>query len=204
MLNMQGMTDTRHRKTIKDFITAGGGNLDPGALAWCAAVTNAALQLHGIRGTTGPDRNMASSFANWGQGVDPAKAMKGDVALLPPQVRGSSGHVGMVAGTRWRGGKEEIEMIAGNTAHQMMDRWLPVERFAAIRRATEAEQMRQTLTSPQAPSTVNNSGGHTFHVDNRTDIQVAHADDGSHVPAMRHMIERQNADMVRNLGPSIR
>lgn len=115
-LKMQGVHEVTDRRMIMDYLKTGGQNLDPSQTAWCAAFVNSTLQQQGIKGT---GSFVATSFSEWGNRVNPADVIKGDVLV---QHRGrragaTGGHVGMATGrTKMVNGEMFIEMVGGNQA----------------------------------------------------------------------------------------
>lgn len=134
-LKMEGMHETRDRASIMKFMQAGGVSLDPSRAAWCAAFVNANLQLHGIRGS---GSQVATSFANWGQGVSPGAAAAGDVIVqMRHHLAGQTGgHVGLATGlTKMVQGHEMLQMIAGNTSNEVKKMWVDAQDDIRVRRA---------------------------------------------------------------------
>lgn len=85
--------------SINAFLRAHNQSLDATKSNWCAAWVNGVLAANGVEGTTGPGKQVATSFLNWGNPVQDAP-QPGDVVVLP---RGRSagvtgGHVGIATG----------------------------------------------------------------------------------------------------------
>jgi uncharacterized protein (TIGR02594 family) len=104
-----GMDENQQNAALKDYLQTGGQNLDPKSLAWCAAYANSTLQQAGYKGT---GSNMARSFLEWGQDVDPGKAARGDLAVFGRgDPNGPYGHVGFIDQINPDG---TIRLLAGN------------------------------------------------------------------------------------------
>lgn len=105
---------------VNDFLHANGEKIDAARTAWCAAFVNSSLQAVGVKGD-GSD--VATSFLNWGQHVDPFDLKRGDILV---QARGhgageTGGHVGFATGRRRADGT--IEMISGNEGGKVATTW---------------------------------------------------------------------------------
>jgi cell wall-associated NlpC family hydrolase len=114
-----------------------GGHPDPQKAAWCAMFVGASLTQAGIKDS---GSNVATSYAGWGKGVDPRHVQKGDVYVRTRGHRPGEvgGHVGMLTGeSRFVHGHEQVQMISGNSAHQVRETWEPVGGTNVIRRATD-------------------------------------------------------------------
>jgi len=136
-LAMAKIGETIDNSDIQRYIST-GGHPDPGKAAWCAMFVGASLTKAGIRDSRS---DVATSYENWGSAVDPHSGIrKGDVYV---RTRGhrpgeTGGHVGMLTGqTRFVHGREQVEMISGNSAHRVRKTWEPVGGTNMIRRATE-------------------------------------------------------------------
>ncbi len=124
---------------INAYLQKGGVDLNAASNAWCAAFVNSSLKQIGVEGS---GSNMASSFLNWGQKVDPSGVMAGDVLVrgIPGQ---TGGHVGLATGaSRMSGGVNQLEMISGNTGGAGLGTggvgkdWVSSQTYE-LRRATE-------------------------------------------------------------------
>lgn len=129
-----GMNEYRDRAKLAKFV---GQDVVGRANAWCAAFVNASLKATGIKGT---GRAVANSYQQWGQGINPADVVKGDV-LLQPNGKGymqTGGHVGLATGrTRVVNGQTQIEMLSGNDNDQVKTSWRNSNKLMA-RRALQA------------------------------------------------------------------
>lgn len=102
------------RAVLMDMFRQAGIRIDPAKLAWCAAFINAVLAANGLptaKGAGGEPTTRASDFKNYGSGVNLADAKPGDIIVLRPQARGTSGHVGLFSGFSENGG---VRVTAGN------------------------------------------------------------------------------------------
>lgn len=81
-------------------------DIDPAKVAWCAAFINAILASKGLP-TSGSQ--LASSFNKYGS--ETKNPEKGDIVVLKPQARGSSGHVGFFEGFAENG---DVRVLGGN------------------------------------------------------------------------------------------
>jgi uncharacterized protein (TIGR02594 family) len=212
MLRMQGMTEQGDRTTIAKFLKAGGMGLDPAVAAWCAAYTNAALQMHGVKGTGSA---MASSFAKFGTKASPADVLKGDVLVeMRGRQPGEKGaHVGLATGeTRMgRRGQLEIEMISGNQADRVMRKWYNATELLVRRSAGVMAQRQRQIEGPALPGAdINYARGGvperavTMNVTNNTTI---HPQPGEHpsTTANRYANTHKRVwnDAYRDLRPSL-
>ena len=86
-------------RQIAPFLRQTGQTLDPTQSNWCAAYVNGVLGANGVQGTTGPGRNIATGFLNWGVPAD-GEPQPGDVMVLPRghSAGGLGGHVGIAMG----------------------------------------------------------------------------------------------------------
>lgn len=141
--SMMGKHEIYNNGELKKFLKNGGVGIDPAVTAWCAGFASSSLAQSGIKGAG----NVASSYLNWGNGVDDKSTVsKGDVlvranGLQPGQV---GGHVGMATGNvRYdKNGQLQLEMISGNTSGggsrngvTVNTTWEPASRVS-VRRAT--------------------------------------------------------------------
>jgi uncharacterized protein (TIGR02594 family) len=197
-LKMQGMHEQRDRGAIMAFMKAGGVNLDPSRAAWCAAFVNANLQLHGIRGS---GSQTATSFANWGQGVNPAQAQAGDVVtMMRHHLAGQTGgHVGLATGLqRMVEGHLQLQMIAGNTSNEVKKMWVNAADDIRVRRAAgmDATRLEAHLGTPGSHLV---TGGALTHRQEVT-INVHGNDDPSATAKMvQQTTSRVAANHLRNL-----
>ena len=102
--------DPASAEKLQQYMRENGIKIDPTTQAWCAAFVNANLAKEGIAGPRG-NKLWAPDFKDWGQGIQPTDARKGDVMLFD-----NLHHVGMFTGKTRRGpnGELQYEMIAGN------------------------------------------------------------------------------------------
>ncbi|MRG55300.1 hypothetical protein GF108_06845 [Phyllobacterium sp. SYP-B3895] len=154
--NLLGKNEKIDSGKINAFLKAGGVDLNAAATAWCAGFVNSSLAQMGVRGS---GSNVATSFSNWGIRVNPQEVARGDVLV---QSRGravgqTGGHVGFATGqVRFRGGRQELEMLSGNSADEVRKSWVNAGQVL-IRRATEgisvpADQLKsasQAFAPPQ-------------------------------------------------------
>lgn len=104
-----GLNERDQNVALQEYLANGGVNLDPAVTAWCAAFVNATLAQSGQQGT---GSNMARSFLEWGQAVDPGQVAPGDVMVLPRgDPNGPYGHVGIVEVVNPDG---TVTLIGGN------------------------------------------------------------------------------------------
>lgn len=135
-----GQNETANRGNINAFLKAGGVDLDAATTAWCAAFVNSALAQVGVAGT---GSNVATSFANWGVGVDPSQVMRGDVLLDSNGAAAgqTGGHVGLATGmVRFQEGILQLQMLSGNASNSVQEDWINASDVIA-RRASEAMQL---------------------------------------------------------------
>ena len=143
-MSLLGAHEQRQNSSINSFLKQGGVNIDAAQTAWCAAFVNSSLNQVGVDGT---GRLNANSFLNWGRGVNASQVMKGDVLV---QARGlganqQGGHVGLATGlSRLSGGREQLEMLSGNSSHSVAKTWVDANELQ-IRRSTEASGALERL-----------------------------------------------------------
>ncbi|MGB3900449.1 MAG: hypothetical protein WA973_18080 [Mesorhizobium sp.] len=143
-----GLNENTSASQINSFLRAGGVNLDAASQAWCAAFVNSSLKQIGVDGS---GSSVATSFLNWGQSVNPADVLRGDVLV---QSRGLAagqigGHVGFATGaTRMFGGQQQLQMLSGNTSDQVGLGWYNASEISVRRAETALDKL--TTTSTQA------------------------------------------------------
>jgi uncharacterized protein (TIGR02594 family) len=105
-----GKNEYSNRHELAEFFRkAGGSYLDPAKTAWCARFVNSVLASAGIQGS-GSD--LARSFLNVGDKVDPKVASPGDVIVFARGSGGIYGHVGFIKSINPY--RDEVTMISGN------------------------------------------------------------------------------------------
>ncbi len=135
-MSLLGSNEVAQGGSINAFLKQGGVDIDAARTAWCAGFVNSALEQVGVNGS---GSLTANSFLNWGKAVDPSQILKGDVLV---QSRGlgagqQGGHVGFATGaTRFIGGREQLEMLSGNSGNAVQKTWVNAMDVQA-RRATE-------------------------------------------------------------------
>jgi uncharacterized protein (TIGR02594 family) len=151
-----GLNENTNASQINSFLRAGGVNLDAASQAWCAAFVNSSLKQIGVDGS---GSNVATSFLNWGQSVNPADVLRGDVLV---QSRGLAagqlgGHVGFATGaTRMFGGQQQLQMLSGNTSDKVGLGWYNASEISARRAETALDKL--TTTSTQAAGGIGHLG----------------------------------------------
>jgi uncharacterized protein (TIGR02594 family) len=141
-----GKTEGKDRAALIDYMKTGGQNIDPQTRAWCAAFINASLNKAGYSGT-GSD--LARSFLEWGNAVEPGQVQAGDIGVYP---RGSDpmyGHAGIVEKVDPATGM--VTMISGNAGPQgaVQESQYAIKDALGFRRAAVAQQMAQQGYSPE-------------------------------------------------------
>lgn len=146
---MLGKVEGQDRAALMDYMHTGGQNIDPQTRAWCAAFINSSLQQAGYKGT-GSD--LARSFLEWGQRVEPGQIQPGDVGVWARGNDPMYGHTGLVKSYDPKTG--QVVLVSGNVgapgqgavAEQTMD----TRTALGFRRATEkAEAMAAAGYSPE-------------------------------------------------------
>jgi uncharacterized protein (TIGR02594 family) len=128
-------------RSIRSFLQQTGQNLDPTRSNWCAAYVNSVLSANGVQGTTGPGRNIATGFLNWGAPVD-GEPQPGDVMVLPRGHRagGLGGHVGISMGQVSEGKAGTFYLMqSGNMGDKVQYTWEPAG-GVVVRRAPPRQQ----------------------------------------------------------------
>jgi uncharacterized protein (TIGR02594 family) len=129
-------------RSIVPFLQKNGQSLDPTRANWCAAFVNGVLDANGVQGTTGPGKNVATGFLNWGQPVQ-GDPQVGDVLVQPRghPAGGIGGHVGIFAGQIADGqnGQTYYLMQSGNYNSRVAYSWEPANSVVA-RRAPSQQQ----------------------------------------------------------------
>jgi len=129
-----GMNEQENRDAISRFIKqAGGEDLDPAETAWCAAFINGVL---GATGRKGTGSNLARSFLDGGQPVDPAAAREGDIIVFKRGRAAWQGHVGFYLGEEVRDGELYYKVLSGNAGKsgEVNEAWYPAKKLLGIRR----------------------------------------------------------------------
>lgn len=119
----------RDRNILMELFRAGGQNVDPRIVAWCAAFVNAVLAANGLRGT---GSNMARSFENFGEAVTNPQA--GDIAVFRRNgPTGREGHVGFFS--RFDANGNPV-IVSGNSGDQVTEQAYNRRDLIGYRRAT--------------------------------------------------------------------
>lgn len=142
--SMLGLSETKDKNTIMEYLRRGGIASDPSIEAWCASFVNSTLAQIGMRGT---GSKVANSFQNWGQEIPRNDVQAGDVVLetkkLPANKPG--GHVGLATGA-FTG--STIEMIAGNTKGKVSKYSIPFDDDVVVRRGLPQAATGGILSGP--------------------------------------------------------
>ncbi|WAJ29332.1 TIGR02594 family protein [Antarcticirhabdus aurantiaca] len=139
----EGLNERADSGALDAFLRASGTwkGLSTSDTAWCASFANAAIMKAGGQGT---GSNMASSFMNWGTGTTTPQI--GDIVVLKPQARGSSGHVGFVAGF----GDGTVQVFGGNQRNAVNTRSFGLDQVAGYRTgagtAMSADMLAQAVS----------------------------------------------------------
>jgi hypothetical protein len=185
------MTVGLNNPDLMRYMNEAGIPINPRNIAWCAAFVNASLVHSGIqplmaRGSPfGGFDLLAGDFRNWGVGVDPSQAQKGDVMWSPS-------HVGLVEAVKRdaSGRVIGIEMISGNSGGSrasgmsgVTERWTEPGAFG-IRRATPDMIAPPLQGINEAPVPLHDGG---FHAQVHTHVHL----DGKEVSrsVANHMLQ---------------
>lgn len=124
-----GLNEKANSKVLDSFMQASGtwNNLSAADTAWCAAFANAAIVKAGGQGT---NSNRAASFLDWGMGTN--NPQPGDIVVLKPQARGSSGHVTFFDGFDANG---NVRGFGGNQSNMARTSTYNSNQVAAFRTA---------------------------------------------------------------------
>ncbi|MEH7903996.1 phage tail length tape measure family protein [Rhizobium laguerreae] len=154
-----GANEGSDAASINSFLKAGGVDLNAAQSAWCAAFVNSSLEQVGIKGS---GSQVATSFLDWGQKIDPSQILRGDVLV---QDRGlnagqQGGHVGFATGaTRFSNGQQQLEMLSGNSNDRVQTEWVNAMDVQARRAADAAKSLGGlSATSSQATQGLGNLG----------------------------------------------
>lgn len=141
-----GQTEGKDRASLIDYLKTGGQNIDPATRAWCAAFINASLNKAGYSGT-GSD--LARSFLEWGNAVDPGQVQPGDIGVYPRGSNPMYGHAGIVERVDPATGM--VTMISGNAGPQgaVQESQYSIKGALGFRRAAVAQQMAEQGYSPE-------------------------------------------------------
>ncbi len=111
------------------FEAADNGWVKDDETPWCAAFVGAIL---GQAGMSGTGRLNARSYLNWGEAVDLAKAVQGDIVVFWRGTRdGWQGHVGFFSGLK----DGKVQVLGGNQGNAVSIAEYPVSRLLSVRRA---------------------------------------------------------------------
>jgi uncharacterized protein (TIGR02594 family) len=133
---MLGMHERKDRTELKRLM-----GVDPVTYEWCAAFVNMILNLHGINGSESVSNSplMARSFLQWGQSVEKANIMRGDIVVFPRGNKGWQGHVGFYVETINKNGIDYYVILGGNQDDNSVSVDIyPASRAIGIRRQTSA------------------------------------------------------------------
>lgn len=132
-----GLNERADTGTLDNFLMASGQwkGLSAQDTAWCASFANAAIAR---AGGVGSGSNAASSFMDWGMGTTAPKV--GDIVVLKPQSRGSTGHVGFVAGF----GDGTVQVFGGNQSNGANTKSFGVDQVRGYR--TDASMIRSATS----------------------------------------------------------
>lgn len=122
-----GWDENKQTDLLKDFLSAGGVNIDPSQTAWCAAFVNATLSKSGLDGT---GMLNARSFLDWGKEVK--EPVEGDIVVLSRGNNPAQGHVGFFKGFDSKG---NIMILGGNQGDEVNIKSYPPSRLLGYRRA---------------------------------------------------------------------
>jgi hypothetical protein len=131
--------------TISPFLRQTGQSLDPMRANWCAAFVNGVLNANGVEGTTGPGKNIATGFLNWGTPAD-GELQPGDVLVQPRghPAGGIGGHVGIATGHIAEGnGQTYVLMQSGNLNGRVAYSWEPAQSVVVRRPPQPSQQATQ-------------------------------------------------------------
>ena len=126
---------------VKSFLRQTGQTLDPTQANWCAAFVNGVLGANGVPGTTGPSRNVATGFLNWGVPAQ-GEPQPGDVMVLPRghPAGATGGHVGIAVGQVSEGKSGTFYLMqSGNLSDKVQYTWEPAG-SVVVRRAPPPPQ----------------------------------------------------------------
>lgn len=181
-----GKTEGADRAALMDYLKTGGANLDPATVAWCAAFVNSSLQQGGYSGT---GSNMARSFLQWGDAVDPAKLQPGDIGVFPRgDPNGPYGHVGFVEAVDPNTGM--VTLLGGNQGDAVSSKQYAMNNALGWRRANDAAKK-----TPSGP--VEAAGGGAGSEATETPY-TAPALTGGAAPALAATAKAEDADKPKN------
>ncbi|MGO7331751.1 phage tail length tape measure family protein [Rhizobium leguminosarum] len=154
-----GANENSNSASINSFLKAGGVDLNAAQSAWCAAFVNSSLEQVGIKGS---GSNVATSFLDWGQKIDPSQILRGDVLVQDRGLKAGQqgGHVGLATGaTRFSSGQQQIEMLSGNSNDRVQTEWVNAMDVQARRAADAAKSLGGlSASSSQASKGLGNFG----------------------------------------------
>ena len=141
-----GLSEGKDREALIEYMKRGGQNLDPQTRAWCAAFINASLEMAGYSGT-GSD--LAKSFAEWGQAVEPDQIQPGDVAVYNRGNDPTYGHAGLVEAYDPETGM--VTLVSGNAGNEgsVLREQRKVTDAVAYRRAQLDAEMKAAGYTPE-------------------------------------------------------
>jgi hypothetical protein len=128
--------------SIKPFLRQTGQSLDPTRANWCAAFVNGVLEANGVEGTSGPAKNVATGFLNWGAPVQDTP-QPGDVLVQPRghPAGGLGGHVGIATGHIAEGPSGTFYLMqSGNLNGKVAYSWEPAQSVVVRRAAPRSTQ----------------------------------------------------------------
>ncbi|WP_170563048.1 TIGR02594 family protein [Ruegeria atlantica] len=133
----------RHNPDILAMFEAAGVPMADDETPWCAAFVGAVLAQCGLQGT---GKLTARSYDRWGDPIDPADAMPGDIVVFwRVKPDGWQGHTGFLHKIRADG---LLEIIGGNHGDAVSIKAYSTERLLSIRRA------RKPRTNPVQSTTI--------------------------------------------------
>jgi len=131
-----GLSETANRRELSQLT-----GVDPVRTEWCAAYVNGVLAERGVVGT---NSNLARSFLDWGDTIEPHNVDIGDLVIFERGDEGWQGHVGFYIGKINNTG--EFLILGGNQSNEVSVQPYSTAKLLGVRRTPKLYQEGQEVS----------------------------------------------------------